>query len=100
MISDEEARENINRFGWSLPYPKIEEPDEKLDRLYGDNEDYNHFKDVCYQYGYDHKCLVTNDNLKTVYGKDRSQLNFYEQKAYEWVQYKLEYYFEVVCHRW
>ena len=70
MISDEEARENINRFGWSLPYPKIEEPDEKLDRLYGDNEDYNHFKDVCYQYGYDHKCLVTNDNLKKIYGKD------------------------------
>ena len=95
--TEEEIEENIRRFGWALPYPQIKDPDEELDDKWGEFDDYKHYKDICYNYGRQHNQLVTRDNLREVYGKSYEELNDAEKAAYRWVEYKLEYYFEVCC---
>jgi len=82
-------------FGWSLPYPEFKDPDEELDEKWGSNEDYNRYKKICYNYGIQKHRLVTYRNLPEVYGKTYEELNEAEKAAYEWVEYRLEDYFEV-----
>ena len=96
--TEEEVEEYIRLYGWALPYPKHEDPDKKLDKKWGDNDDYKRYKDICYNYGIKHRRLVNYNNLREVYGKSYEELNKAEKAAYKWVSYNLEYYFEVCCH--
>ena len=98
--TEEEIEENIRRFGWALPYPQIKEPDEELDDKWGSYDDYKRYKNICYNYGIRNRKLVTRSNLLEVYGKTYEELNEAEKAAYTWVEYRLEYYFEVCCRSW
>lgn len=99
-MTDAEIEENNRRFGWALPYPPIVDPDDELDKKWGDCDDYKRYKAVCYDYGIKHNQLVNYMNIQEVYGKTYDELNEAEKAAYKWVSYHLEYHFEVCCGSW
>ena len=75
--------------------PYVPEPSEK--DLYGEIDDFKHIFDVGYKYGKEHRTLIRDNEIETVFGKPYVQFTFYEQKAFHYLQEQLEYYFEVCC---